>query len=50
MSVVCGSFYYGRNSDRPSRLLIQKLHDISFIVLKEKKDVMVGIEGSRKEK
>ena len=39
---------YGRNTDRPSLLLIQKLRDIPFIVLEEKRGVIVGIKDRKK--
>lgn len=32
----------GRNTDKPSLLLIQKLSDVSFLVLEQKRGVIVG--------
>jgi hypothetical protein len=32
----------GRNTDKPSLLLIQKLRDVSFLVLEQKRGVIVG--------
>jgi hypothetical protein len=35
----------GRNTDKPSLLLIQKLSDVSFLVLERKRGVIVGSRG-----
>lgn len=39
----------GRNTDRPSLMLIQKLRDIPFLVFDEKRGVIVGSRKMSKE-